>query len=60
VPEALDKIGVITPVNWALRGLNLSLAGAAPQDVLTPLLVMLAFGIVFFVAGVTLFGKRFA
>jgi ABC-2 type transport system permease protein len=60
VPEALNTIGVITPVNWALRGLNLSLAGAAPQDVLLPLLVMLAFGIVFFTAGVYFFGKRFA
>jgi ABC-2 type transport system permease protein len=59
-PAALEKIGVITPQNWALRGLNLALTGAAPQDVIIPMLVLLAFGIVFFIIGVRLFGARFA
>ncbi len=48
------------PQGWALRGLKLVLSGAAPQDVLVPLIVLLAFGVIFFTAGSRVFAKRFA
>jgi ABC-type multidrug transport system permease subunit len=55
-----DKIGLILPQGWALRGLKLVISGAAPQDVLVPLAALLAFGIIFFTAGTRVIAKRFA
>jgi ABC-2 type transport system permease protein len=60
VPEALNTANLFVPQGWAMRGLRLVLFGAAPQDVLLPVLVMLVFGLVFFAAGAKLFSKRFA
>ncbi len=55
-----DKLGLVFPQGWALRGLRLVLAGGQPQDVFIPLLALLAFGAVFFVIGARRFGSRFA
>jgi ABC-2 type transport system permease protein len=60
VPEALNTANLFVPQGWAMRGLRLVLFGAGPQDVFLPVLVMFAFGMVFFAAGARLFSKRFA
>lgn len=60
VPAALDSVSLAVPQGWALRGLRLVLFGAAPEDILLPVLVMLVFGLVFFALGARLFHKRFA
>jgi ABC-2 type transport system permease protein len=60
VPEALNVANLFVPQGWAMRGMKLVLFGAAPQDVIAPVLVMLAFGACFFAAGAVLFRKRFA
>jgi ABC-2 type transport system permease protein len=60
VPAALESAGLFLPQGWALRGMRLVLFGAAPADVLMPVLVMMGFGIVFFVFGARTFRKRFA
>lgn len=55
-----DTIGLALPQGWALRGMKLVLAGAAPQDVLVPLAALLAFGVLFFALGTRTFRSRFA
>jgi ABC-2 type transport system permease protein len=55
-----DRLGLFFPQGWALRGLKLVLAGAAPQDVFVSLAVLLGFGLVFFAAGTQKFRTRFA
>jgi ABC-2 type transport system permease protein len=59
-PTFLDTLGLAMPQGWAMRGLKLVLSGAAPQDVLVPLAVLLAFGSIFFAAGSRVFSRRFA
>lgn len=59
-PAIFDTIGMALPQGWALRGMKLVLAGAAPLDVLAPLAAMLAFGAVFFILGTRTFRSRFA
>ncbi len=60
VPKALSVANLFVPQGWAMRGMHLVLFGAAPQDVIAPVLVMLAFGLCFFAAGAVVFRKRFA
>lgn len=55
-----DKIGLALPQGWALRGMRLVLAGGQPQDVMIPVLALLAFGALFFVFGARRFSLRFA
>ncbi len=55
-----DRLGLFFPQGWALHGMKLVLAGAAPQDVVVSLLVLLAFGLVFLAAGTYRFRTRFA
>jgi ABC-2 type transport system permease protein len=60
VPAAMNTAGLLVPQGWALRGLKLVLFGAGPQDVIVPVLVLIAFGTIFFALGARSFGKRFA
>lgn len=55
-----DRIGLFFPQGWALHGMKLVLSGAAPQDVLVSLAVLLGFGLVFFAVGTQKFRTRFA
>lgn len=59
VPPVFEMTGLVLPQGWALRAFRLALSGAAPQEVIVPLLVMLAFGIFFFVTGARVFRARF-
>lgn len=57
---ALDVASLAVPQGWALRGMKLTLAGASPWEVLGPVLVLLAVGLVLFAAGTLMFRRRFA
>lgn len=59
-PGIFDVLSLGMPQGWALRGLKLVLAGAAPQDVLLPLAVLLLMGAAFFGIGTWKFNSRFA
>jgi ABC-2 type transport system permease protein len=60
LPEAFETAGLFVPQGWALRGMKLAMSGVSPQEVVLPLLVLLAFGGVFFTLGARMFQKRFA
>ncbi len=60
LPRAFETVALLTPQGWAMRGWKLSLAGAAPSDVLLPVGVVLVMGIVFFAAGALTFRRRLA
>lgn len=60
LPAAFETVTLITPHGWALRSWSLALAGAGPGEVLVPTLVLAGMGVVFFVAGVGLFRRRFS
>jgi ABC-2 type transport system permease protein len=59
-PGLFAKVGLALPQGWAMRGWRLALAGAGPAEVLVPVLVLLAAGLVLFAAGVLVFRRRFA
>ena len=59
LPAVFDTVTLAMPHGWALRAWKLALAGAGPGSLLTPTLVLLAMGIVFFTAGVFVFRRRF-
>jgi ABC-2 type transport system permease protein len=60
LPKAMETISLSMPQGWALRGLELCLAGATTGEVLLPTLVLAALGTIFFLIGFSLFRKRFA
>jgi hypothetical protein len=60
VPASMDKVTLITPHGWALQGWKLALSGAAPLQVILPVMVLLGMGILFFLVGIVLFRRRFA
>ncbi len=59
-PGVFDKVSLVLPQGWAMRGWRLALGGAGPAEILLPLAVMLAAGVALFAAGVLLFRRRFA
>jgi ABC-2 type transport system permease protein len=60
MPAAFTTISLITPQGWALRSLKLALAGASPKEALLPIVTLLGMGLVFYLASVFIFRKRFA
>jgi ABC-2 type transport system permease protein len=60
MPPAFDTIALFMPQGWALRAWNVARAGAAPMEVLLPVGVAIAFGVVTFVAGVLVIRRRYA
>jgi ABC-2 type transport system permease protein len=56
-PPALEIVSLLVPQGWAIRGLFQAVDG---ESVVVSLLVLLAISLVFFVAGVLRFSKRFA
>lgn len=53
-------IPLLTPQGWAARGMLLSMQGAAVSEILPFALVLIALSILFFIAGVWKFQKRYA
>jgi ABC-2 type transport system permease protein len=60
LPPAFDKVKLSMPQGWAMAAWERSLSGAGPVAVLTPVIVMLVLGIVFFAVGALKFRRRFA
>ncbi|HZW04376.1 MAG TPA: ABC transporter permease [Anaerolineaceae bacterium] len=60
VAASFDRVTLAMPQGWALQGWKLALSGAGIAQVLVPVLVMLALGLIFLALGVTLFRKRYA
>jgi ABC-2 type transport system permease protein len=60
LPAAFERVTLVTPQGWALRGWKLAMAGGAASDVLVPVLVMLDTGLLFLALGVIVMRRRFA
>jgi ABC-2 type transport system permease protein len=60
MPPIFDTLALFTPQGWVLRSWKLTLAGAAPVDLLLPLVVLTGMSLVMFAVGATLFRRRFA
>jgi len=60
MPAAFNRISLVLPQGWVIRGWNLAIAGRAAGDMLLPVGVMLAWGVVCFVVGSMVFRRRFA
>jgi ABC-2 type transport system permease protein len=60
LPAAFHTMNLFTPQGWAMRAFQAALYGGSPGEVLTPMLVSLGVGALFFVIGVLFFRRRFA
>jgi ABC-2 type transport system permease protein len=60
MPAVFNAIALITPQGWALRSLKLAMAGATLNEALLPIITLLGLGLVFYLASVVIFRKRFA
>ena len=60
MPAAFNRIALVLPQGWVIRGWNLAIAGRPASDLLVPFGVMLAWGVVCFLIGVLVFRRRFA
>ncbi len=60
MPPIFDTIALFTPQGWVLRTWKLTLAGAAPADLLLPLVVLAGMSLVMFAVGASLFRRRYA
>ncbi|MFN2242340.1 MAG: ABC transporter permease [Anaerolineae bacterium] len=58
--SAMNTVSLTVPQGWAVRAWRLLIEGGGLGDVLVPVAVMLAAGIVFFAIGVLKFRKRYA
>lgn len=58
--SAMNTVSLTVPQGWAVQAWRLLLEGGGLGDVLVPVAVMLAAGIVFFAIGVLRFRKRYA
>jgi ABC-type multidrug transport system permease subunit len=60
MPAAFNKLALALPQGWVIRGWNLAIAGRSISDMLVPVGVMLAWGVVCFAVGALVFRRRFA
>ena len=60
MPSIFDMIALFTPQGWVLRSWKLTLAGAAPGELLMPLTVLVGMSLVMFAVGGTFFQRRYA
>jgi ABC-2 type transport system permease protein len=59
-PGVFDTASLFLPQGWAMRGWKLAVNGASPGEVLLPVGVLLAAGLILFAVGVFVFRRRFA
>jgi len=60
VSGTAKNLPLAVPQGWAMRGLQVVMAGGGVEDVLVSVVVMLTLGVIFFVIGVLKFRRRFA
>ena len=58
--DIFNTMGNFTPQGWVLKAWKLSIAGQPVSELIVPFIVMLAMGVVMFIIGARMFGKRFA
>ncbi len=59
-PSRFAGLSLALPQGWAMRGWRLTLAGASPDQIMLPFVVLVVVGIVFLAAGTAVLRKRFA
>jgi ABC-2 type transport system permease protein len=59
LPDAMNKVALSMPQGWAMQAWKQSLAGSTAGTVALPTFVLLVLGAIFFIAGLTLFRRRF-
>ncbi len=60
MPQSFQLMGKFTPQGWALEAWKRTVSGGTPEEVLIPVLIMLAMGAAFFILGARIFRRRFA
>jgi ABC-2 type transport system permease protein len=60
MPEAFNFLANFTPQGWVLKGWHIVLAGQPASDLLVPLAVTAAIGVVMFAVGAAMFRRRYA
>jgi ABC-2 type transport system permease protein len=60
VPASIEKVTFSMPQGWALQSWKIAHSGASPSQAVVPVLVLLALGMIFFVAGAARFRRRYA
>jgi ABC-2 type transport system permease protein len=60
MPAGFDTLSLFTPQGWAIHSWKLTFSGASPSELVLPMVVMLATGIVMFIAGAAIFRRRYA
>jgi ABC-2 type transport system permease protein len=60
MPAAFNKVALVLPQGWVIRGWNLAIAGRSAGDMLLPCGVMVSWGVVCFAVGALVFRRRFA
>lgn len=58
--DIFNMMGNFTPQGWVLKAWKLSIAGQPVSELIVPFIVMVFMGVVMFVIGARMFGKRFA
>lgn len=59
MPAGFDTLSLFTPQGWAIHSWKITFAGASPSEVLLPMVILLAMGIVMFIAGAAIFRRRY-
>ena len=60
MPAAMNTIANFTPQGWVLKAWRMVMDGGSTGDLLLPFGVLVGMGVVMFVIGAKMFGKRFA
>jgi ABC-type multidrug transport system permease subunit len=60
IPSFMEILQKIVPQGWALQMWQAVVAGAAPSQIILPVLVLLSAGIIFFGIAIFRFQRRFA
>jgi len=60
MPKAFTMLAVFTPQGWVIKAWKVVLSGQPLAELITPLLVILLMGILMFIAGASMFRKRYA
>lgn len=60
MPDIFNKIALFTPQGWVLKGWRLAITGSPPSEMILPLIVTAAMGLVMFIIGASFFRRRFA
>lgn len=59
MPKGFETVNLMTPQGWVLRAWKLTTTGAPPQEILLPLGILLASGMIFFLIGARIFRRRY-